>query len=405
MTEPTKQPSKFSDYIYVLYKWKKFLIINLFIVIVLAAIYALTLPLEYKAIATITIPPSEQMGLGGLTNMLGGKSSIASMGSRLFGVTNQSEDIIIGLLNSRSALTKIIKKFDLMSYYEIDDNNMDKVIKAFRKDISSDPNEYGMVDFSVVNKNPKLSAEIANYMVHLTDSMNIHLNIEQARNNRIFIEQRYQKNISDLKIAEDSLYRFQRKYGIVSVPEQLDVTVKAAAEVESMLMKKEMEAYLMKQVYGDDSPQYQGVLAEQNLLKSKVQELKSSQNLSASSNVLFAFKEMPAMAIQYLRTSREVQIQQTIMEFVLPLYEQAKVEEQKSIPTLIIIDEAIPPELKYSPKRSVIILGLFLLFTFLFIPFIFWGEKVLNREKPENPLQVKESNFFTRIVKIYRIKF
>jgi len=147
------------------------------------------------------------------------------------------------------------------------------------------------------------------------------------------------------------------------------------------------------------------VLSEQNLLKSEVHELKSSQNLSASSNVLFAFKEMPAMAIQYLRTSREVQIQQTIMEFVLPLYEQAKVEEQKSIPTLIIIDEAIPPELKYSPKRSVIILGLFLLFTFLFIPFIFWGEKVLNREKPENPLQVKESNFFTRIVKIYRIKF
>jgi uncharacterized protein involved in exopolysaccharide biosynthesis len=405
MNDKPKKEAKFSDYIYVLYKWKKFLLINILIVIILSTTYALLLPLQYKATATVTLPPAEQMGLGGLTNILGGKSSIASMGSRLFGVTNQSEDIIIGLLNSRSALTKIINKFNLMSYYEIDDNNMDKALKAFRKDISSDPNEFGMIDFSVVNKDPKVSAEIANYMVSLADSLNIELNIKAAKNNRVFIEQRYLKNVSDLRSAEDSLYRFQRKYGIVAIPEQLGVTVKAAAEVESMLLQKEMEAYLMKQIYGEDSPQYQGVLAEQNLLKSKVQEMKSSQDLGAISNILYPFKEMPDITIQYLRVSREVQLQQTIMEFVLPMYEQAKVEEQKSIPTLMVIDNAIPPELKYSPKRSAIVLGLFFLFSFFLIPFVFWGEKVLNREKQENPLQVKELNFFGKLVKFYRIKF
>jgi uncharacterized protein involved in exopolysaccharide biosynthesis len=405
MNETQKKETKFSDYIYVLYKWKKFLLINLFIVIVLAAVYAFTLPLQYKATATITLPPTEQMGLGGLTNILGGKSSIASMGARLFGVANQSEDLVLGLLNSRSALTKIIEKFDLMNYYEIDDNNMDKALKAFRKDISSDPNEFGMIDFSVVNKDPKVSAEIANYMVSLTDSMNIQFNIESARNNRIFIEQRYLQNITDLRNAEDSLYKFQRKYGIVAVPEQLEVTVKAAAEVEALLMKKEMEAYLIKDVYGENSPQYQGILGEQNLLKLKVQELKSSPTLSASSNILYPFKQMPDIAIQYLRTFREVELQQTIMEFVLPMYEQAKVEEQKSIPTLMVIDKAVPPELKDSPKRSAIIVGLFFLFSFILIPLVFWGEKILIRDKPENPLQVKESKFFTRIIKIYRIKF
>ena len=405
MNEPTKKPSKFGDYVYILYKWKKFLFINLLIVIILSVIYVLLLPLEYKATATITLPPEQQMGFGGLTNILGGKSSIASMGAKLFGGTNQSEDIILGLLNSRTSLTKIIDKFDLMGYYEIDDNNMDKALKAFKKDISSDPNEYGMIDFSVVNKNPRVSAEIANYMVSLTDSMNIKLNMKAAKNNRIFIEKRYLQNVSDLKIAEDSLYKFQRKYGIVAVPEQLEVTVKAAAEVESMLMKKEMEAYVVKKVYGEDSPQYQAVLDEQNLLKSKVQELKSSQNLSTLSNVLYPFKEMPDIAIQYLRAYREVELQETIMEFVLPMYEQAKVEEQKSIPTLLVIDKAIPPELKYSPKRSVIVLGFFFLFLFILIPFVFWGESVLIREKQENPLQVKESKFFTKIVKFYRMKF
>lgn len=405
MNEPTKKPLKFGDYIYVLYKWKKFLFINLLIVIILSVTYSLLLPLNYKATATITLPPEQQMGFGGLTNLMGGKSSIASMGARLFGVTNQSEDIILGLLNSRSSLTKIIDKFDLMSYYEINDNNMDKALKAFRNDISTDPNEFGMVDFSVINKDPKLSAEIANYMVSLADSMNIELNIKAAKNNRIFIEQRYLKNVSDLRNAEDSLYKFQRKYGIVAVPEQLEITVKAAAEVESLLMQKEMEAYFIQQVYGEESPQYQGIFAEQKLLKSKIQELKSSENLGASSNVFYAFKKMPDIAIQYLRAYREVEIQQTILEFVLPMYEQAKVEEQKSIPTLLVIDKATPPELKYGPKRAAIVLGLFLLFSFILIPFVFWGEKVLSRDKPENPLQVKESSFFAKIVKFYRIKF
>ena len=405
MEETQKKETGLGDYIYILYKWKKFLIINLFIVLVLATVYAFLLPKQYKATATIMIPPENESALGGLTSLLGGKSSIASMGSRLFGVSNTSEDILLGIINSRTALTEIIDKFNLMKYYEINDKNIDKALKAFRNDISSEPNEYGMIDFNVINKDPNVSAKIANYMVHLVDSLNIQLNIERARNNRMFIEKRYLQNVQDLKNAEDSLYRFQKRYGIVAVPEQLEVTVKAAAEIESQLMKKEMEAYFVKQSYGEDSPQYKGVLAEIKMLKDKVQELKSSSNLSASSNILYPFKEMPDISIQYLRAFREVEIQQAIQEIVLPMYEQAKVDEQKSVPTLMVVDKAVAPELKYSPKRSFIIVGLFLVFAFILIPFVFWGEKALTRKEFKNPLQAKESNFFKRIVNLYKMKF
>jgi uncharacterized protein involved in exopolysaccharide biosynthesis len=351
------------------------------------------------------IPPDNQSGFGGLSSLLGGKSSLASMGSRMFGLTNASEDVLLGLINSRSALVKIINEFNLVDYYEISDNNMDKVLKAFRNDISADPNEFGMIDFAVVNKDPEVSAAIANYMVRLVDSLNIKFNIERAKNNREFIEQRYFQNVRDLKSSEDSLYKFQRKYGIVAVPEQLEVTVKAAAEIEAQLFKKEVEAYFIEQTYGINSIQYAGVKAEIDLLKRKVQDLKNSKDLSSSSNILYPFKEMPDIAIAYLRTFREVTIQESILEIVLPMYEQAKVEEQKSIPTILLIDEAVPPQLKYSPKRAVIILGLLFLFSFFLVPTVFWGEKVLNRDKQENPLQVKESNFFAKIVKLYRLKF
>ena len=53
------------------------------------------------------------------------------MGSRLFGMASTSEDMLLGILNSRTAVTDVINKFNLMEYYEIDDNNMDKVLKHF----------------------------------------------------------------------------------------------------------------------------------------------------------------------------------------------------------------------------------------------------------------------------------
>lgn len=395
---------KFSDYLYILFKWKKFIIINLLVVGLIAALIAFLIPNQYKATATIMIPPQDQMGLGGLTSLLGGKSSIASAGSRLFGVSNTSEDLLLGIINSRTALTSVINKFNLKDYYEIEDENIDKLIKAFRSDLYADPNEFGMIEFSVVNKNPNLSAEIANYLVKLVDSMNIELNIQRAKNSRVFIEKRYLQNVADLKRAEDSLYQFQKKYGIVAVPEQLEVTVKAAAEIESELTKKELQSFFILQGYGENSPQYQGIQAEINLLKKKVQELKNSPNLSASSNILFAFKDMPNIAIQYLRTYRDVQIQQSILEIVMPMYEQAKVEEQKSIPTIMVIDRAVPPQIKYKPKRSFIILSVIALCFFILLPAVFRMEKILCYTPISiNKFEEAEKRLYTRINSFYKV--
>jgi tyrosine-protein kinase Etk/Wzc len=405
MNELKEKQARFSDYVYVLYKWKKFIIINLVTVTILSCVYALLLPLEYKATATFMIPPDTQTGFGGLTSLLGGKSSLAAVGSKIFGVTNTSEDVLLGIINSRSALTSVIKEFNLIEYYEIDDSNMDKVLKAFRNDISADPNEFGMIDFSVVNKDPKISAAIANYMVSLVDSLNIDFNIERARNNRIFIEQRYLQNVRDLKNAEDSLYKFQKKYGIVAVKEQLEISVKASAEIEAELFKKEVEAYIVEQNYGVNSIQYTSIKAEMELLKKKVQELKNSSELGSSSNILYPFKEMPDIAIEYLRAYREVTIQEYILEIVLPMYEQSKVEEQKSIPTVISIDHAIPPQLKYRPKRATIVLGLLFIYCLFLIPFVFMAEHSLSRTFHNNPIQEKFSNFSKKIKKLFRIKF
>ena len=403
-TENRRSP-KLSDYLSIILKWKKFIAINVLLVAIITTGLVFLIPETYKATATVMIPPeNSSLGLSGLSGLIGGKSSAASLGSKLFGITSTSEDVLLGILNSRVALTAVINKFNLMEYYEIDDRNIDKTLKAFDGDLSFETNEYGMIEVSVINKSPRISAQIANYFTKLLDSMNISLNIQSAKSNRIFVEKRYLQNVNDLKKAEDSLYNFQKKYGIVAVPEQLEVTVKAAAEIEALLTKKEMEAYFMLQQYGESSPQYQGISAEMNLLRKKVQELKSSPNLSATSNILFPFNNMPQISIQYLRAFREVEIQQAILEIVLPMYEQAKVEEQKSIPTIMIVDKAVPPQLKYGPKRMFLILLITFPFFFFLLLFVFRSERILFSKETLNSFEVKESSFYNKIQKIYKLK-
>ena len=110
------------------------------------------------------------------------------------------------------------------------------------------------------------------------------------------------------------------------------------------------------------------------------------------------------MSIKYFRTYREIELQTKIMEFVLPLYEQALVEEQKSIPTLVVVDKAVPPQLKDSPKKAFVILSIFFIGFFLHLIFIFRGEAAINNPIKRNPIEEKEANFFLRFKNVYRMK-
>ncbi|HPI37267.1 MAG TPA: Wzz/FepE/Etk N-terminal domain-containing protein [Ignavibacteriaceae bacterium] len=392
----------FSDYVSILIKWKNFIIYNLILVLLITIPLVFLIPNQYRATARIMVPQNNELGLGGLTSLIGGKTG--SLGSKLLGLgSSTSEDMILGVLNSRTALTQVINQFDLITYYDIENNSLDRTIKAFQNDLRFAPNEFGLIEISVINKNSNISAEISNYFIKVLDSMSIKLNTEQARNNRLFIEKRYFQNLEDLKNAEDSLFALQKKYGIFAIPEQFEVSVKSAAELEAKLMQSDIASQILKNKVGENSPEYQTLKIQHDYLKNKVLELKNDEKLKSSSNIFFPFGKIPGISLAYLRLYRNLEIQQQILEVILPLYEQAKVEEQKSIPTVLIVDKAIPPDEKHTPRRSFIIIGIVMLFFFLFMLLSFVGENAMKREKEGNTVEILTGRIFRTVHKFYRI--
>jgi uncharacterized protein involved in exopolysaccharide biosynthesis len=55
--------------------------------------------------------------------------------------------------------------------------------------------------------------------------------------------------------------------------------------------------------------------------------------------------------LAYFRLFRRVEIGNKLLEFIIPLYEQAKFEEKKDTPILQVIDDAVPPLKKAYPQR------------------------------------------------------
>ena len=71
---------------------------------------------------------------------------------------------------------------------------------------------------------------MANYFVKMLNDINSEMHVQNAKGNREFIEQRYMKNLDDIKAAQDSFKTFQQRTGVVAVPEQVEASIKVAAD-------------------------------------------------------------------------------------------------------------------------------------------------------------------------------
>jgi tyrosine-protein kinase Etk/Wzc len=395
---------RFTDYLHVAWLWRRFFLVNLTAVFVLAVGLSLCIPKKFRSVATCTIAPGNNKGgIGNLAGMLSGGNSILSMSAKMFGGGSTDDDIIFGILESRSVLSRTIRQFGLIDYYRIRNQNMDLAIRRFRRDVSCEPNEFGFIEVGVINKDAGVSADIANFMIGLADSLNMELNIEGARRNRSFIEQRFVQNSTELKTAEDNLYNFEKKNGVYIVPEQVKLAIAAAGDVEAELLKNQVLLNTLKGQLDENSLVYQNVDLKIKALENKLKSLNSG-NAHTPGSVLVPFEKMPYLQIEYIRRVREVEIQNKLMEFLYPVYEQAKMEERKSIPLLVMIDRAVPSQVKYSPKRAAVVLGITMSAFMVILLFVLRAQYLVASGIQKNPVEQFETNINSKIIRLYRVR-
>ncbi len=368
------------DALSVIVHWKNFIVCNVLVVTIVAVAVSLLLPKWYKATASI-LPPKERDVFGAM----GSASSILKgLTGRGAGQGGNSYNFF-AILKSRTAKEEVVRRFGLCDVYGIKDSSMEDAVKELTANTGFEVQEDDNITVDVLDKDPQRAAEMANYFVELLNTMSIDLGTREARNNREFIEKRVLTARQELHDAEDSLQRYQERSGIIIAPEESGAGISAIAELYGMKAKKEIELAIYRRSMSEDNP---GV----RQLEVELAELQ--KNLA----------RFPEIGIGTLRLYRNVMIQQKILEFLVPMYEQAKVDQQKDVPVLLVLDKAVRAERKVKPQRTLIIFlcGTLSLFTCVLLVFVFHG--LVRRDTERGPLEEKLRRWVEWIAARYKIR-
>ena len=339
------------DLIEVFKKYRKQILIPTGIAFVAITIYIFFIA-DPIYLSTATVKTSTKMS--GIASLLGG-AGLQEMGGleELTGGGMMGRELSLyeNILLSRRCVEDVIIKFKLNDDWEY--KYMQDAIKYFREKVLEIKKDKiaGTMDIGVYDKNPQRAKEIAEYLIEKLNSINVELSVQNAKNNREFIEARYKTARDDLKRAEDSLRHFQDIYGIAP-----DVVTKLVAQtevqLESEIASEEVRLDLLKKIVSPDQNEVKLQEEKIALLKKQLNDVKNAPDVD---NSILRLKGKPEIVINYLRLVREVEIQNKILQFLLPVYEQAKIEEKKEMPSVLVLDQPSLPEYKVKPKRILVI--------------------------------------------------
>lgn len=335
------------------YKW--FIVAVSLLVTAGTAVYLFGFAKTYY-LSTANVLPARKAGGGMLDNLASGISStIKDLGLTQLAGKGRPDGIYspLALVESRLLQEKIIREFDLMKVFEVD--NMEDAVGTFSEFVSADILEEGNIAVSYEDTDPKRAAAIANRVVAGLNEVNSQLAMEEARFNKVYVEQRWAKLITDLDSAEMALGEFQRKYGVYELKEQARAQLEMLGSLETQRYAAEIQLRNSEQLFGLQAAETQMLKTQYEELSSKLNSMKSGMDRSAASYFV-PMQVLPNVALDYLRLMREVEIQSKLKAFLLPTYEQAKLDESRQSLLFVVLDPAVPPLRKSRPKRASVLL-------------------------------------------------
>lgn len=378
----------FIDYLALIVKHKKIIFLAVFFsgIIGYLGIYFL---IDEQFDSKSVIIAAQDEGLGGISSLLG---SLENLPIGLNGPTNQEMAVYNTVIYSRTMLENIIKRFDLINVYKIDQTNpehMEIAVKILKSNITTLETPNLAYEIEIRSPKPKLSAEINNFIIKELNDKIVSIKIEKSKNNRLFLDKRVSEIKNELRLSEDTLIYYQQKSGLLEAEEQVKEILGVYGQLETDLITKQIEVSILEKLYPRSNPQLEQAQLSVNEYSKKLELLKKDGN---KDGILLSYKSIPKKALDYYRNLRNVEINSKILEFILPLYEQAKFDEQKDVPVLQIIDSAIPAIKKSYPPRTVFTLIL-MFAVFLICFFVILIIENENWQKSEKYIYIKQNLF------------
>lgn len=334
-------------------KWKWHLIILISISILCSVIFSgpTFIPPKYKAL--VVFYPTASNSISG--SLLSENDIDPKYDFLAFGEKEQAEQLM-QILNSDVVLNEVIKKFSLFDHYGILNNDPirnTKVRNFFNSNVTISRTEYMAIKISVMDKDPQMAADIANYLSVVLDNVKNNIQNQRAKDAFLIVETEYLKEVKRMDSINAILNKL-RSLGIHDYFGQSSMLSQRFIDAKSY----EQEELAKLSVYEKN----RDIILDTLIVKTKA---KIEGAKAVLKNIEPRLKNISEYGGEYINSINDLEIERKKLAILKTKYDKAKIDYEKHLTQKFIISEAAKPELKAYPNRTLII-GISALCTFFF---------------------------------------
>jgi tyrosine-protein kinase Etk/Wzc len=364
MPEPSAPDAvAFSVFLRLLWQHRKEVIRITAIVVVAATIYAFIMPQTFTSTVTM-LPPKKEERSSGLMSMLAGVGTpdMFDLGATL-GFGTRSSDIFVKILGSRTVSDSLIQKFHLDRFFGISPSLSWRHAAVPLGDATAiESSKDGMITVTVslstgyfasqkdIDSIKNFAATIANEYVRFLDIVNREKMVSSARSSRVFVQQQLVQTRDDLDSAYNDLVAYQESHRALMVDKQLDALVTSAATLKAQLAESAVEFGIARRDMKANSRALLNLQARVEELQKQYDQLQSGSGRDG--DFVLAFEKLPKVAKNLSLLLRKVKVLEEVNAFLNKQYYQERLQEERDLPTVQVLDEAIPAYKRAAPRRA-----------------------------------------------------
>ena len=388
--QPDDDEISLLDLALVLVKRKKLIFWMTFGLAVLVAIYSLVTPKIYRAETRLLPPKSAEVGASALLDMATGGAASALAGKT-------PGDLYVGIAKGRTVMDAVIKEFKLGEVYEID--NPDRIRAALSANLEAKSDlKTGIISIAVLDRDPVRAAAVANGFVEALKDVTSGLAISESAQKRLYYESQIKDVQVSLQKAENDLKSYQERTGIQEAGSQTGALIGTLASIRAQVTAKEVQLRALRAYATGQNPEVKKVQNELAALYAQLEKLEAGQG--SGQDPLNPAGGMPQARLEYMRLLREAKFNEYLYGLLQKQFEMAKLGEVKDAAVIQVIDEAVPPQVRFKPKRTLMVLLAAVLGFFLSIFAAFFLEFLENaRRDPESAAKLDAFKKYARITK------
>ena len=333
----------------IMLKYKKFILITTFVAAITSVIIAFLLPKWYASTVNF-VPPMESSSKsvgGGIGSMM------KEFGLAKVGGSGSDEYSMLVFLNSRSVADSMIKKYDLIKRYEMEDDYYVDVLKEFFSNVDPEYMKEGNYFLTVWDKDSLLAAEMANDYIEITNHFAEKTKKDEAKANVEYLTNRLASIDSTINTISNELGKISKENALFSPEEQAKAAANALANLKATEYEYAIYSDYFGKMFGEDDPSTQNAKELTSFAKKKVEDALSKPGFVGN----FAIKDVTPIAVEFLVKTAEIEALTKTKAFLTTSLEKAQMEYYNCNKNFFIVDKATPTDKKDKPKRLFIIAG------------------------------------------------